>query len=262
MELRNPEFRHRLEKVIGNWQPFGWAAAVGISKGAFSRIWNEGTIPAADILIRIRKFSGISIDWLLTGEGEMFSSAKHSQAEAKKFLLDFWFGYRESEEEKFWGKHYPADGQGNNIDEQPDMTIVGTVRKFVFGYNRGMFELGLIPDWVFTLLPSLSESEFEKWVREELKHRIEKGLPPIQEIVPLDQLPDLGAVLDRLIIAVTAVYGRPPEELPPRIGVSILRATIYPTMIRLGANDTRLPEVEEIETLLRLAIRLGTLPEA
>ena len=70
-ELRNPDFHARLKSLVGNEQPFSWAARVGISKGAFHRIWNEGTIPGPDHLVRIQEVTGISIDWLLTGKGEM-----------------------------------------------------------------------------------------------------------------------------------------------------------------------------------------------
>lgn len=67
--MKNPGFRTRLEALIGSEQPFAWAARVGISKGAFSRIWHEGTIPAGDILLRIKRGTGVNLDWLLSGEG-------------------------------------------------------------------------------------------------------------------------------------------------------------------------------------------------
>jgi transcriptional regulator with XRE-family HTH domain len=67
--MKNPGFRTRLEALIGSEQPFAWAARVGISKGAFSRIWHEGTIPAGDILLRIKRATGVDMDWLLAGEG-------------------------------------------------------------------------------------------------------------------------------------------------------------------------------------------------
>ncbi|MGE4334572.1 MAG: helix-turn-helix domain-containing protein [Pigmentiphaga sp.] len=70
-ELKNPEVHARLAQVIGDEKPFAWADRVGISKGAFSRIWKEGTVPGPEHLCRIRDVEGISIDWLLTGQGEM-----------------------------------------------------------------------------------------------------------------------------------------------------------------------------------------------
>jgi len=68
-QYQDPAFRERLAIVIGNQAPFAWAARVGISKGAFARIWNRGTVPSAAHLRRIHEATGYSIDWLLTGSG-------------------------------------------------------------------------------------------------------------------------------------------------------------------------------------------------
>jgi len=62
-------FLSRLTQLIGDKKPFRWAADVGISKGAFDRIWNKGTVPSAELLVRIHNATGVSIDWLLTGQG-------------------------------------------------------------------------------------------------------------------------------------------------------------------------------------------------
>jgi transcriptional regulator with XRE-family HTH domain len=70
-ELKDPEFHVRLTEIIGQERPFSWAAKAGLSKGAFSRIWNEGTVPSPDLLKKISAATGYSIDWLLTGEGPM-----------------------------------------------------------------------------------------------------------------------------------------------------------------------------------------------
>ncbi len=70
-ELKNPEVHARLAQFIGDEKPFAWADRVGISNGAFSRIWKEGTVPGPEHLCRIRDVEGISIDCLLTGQGEM-----------------------------------------------------------------------------------------------------------------------------------------------------------------------------------------------
>ena len=70
-ELKDPQFHARLEYIIGKNQPFAWADKIGIPKGTFSRVWNEGTVPGPEHLKRIQEKTGYSIDWLLTGEGEM-----------------------------------------------------------------------------------------------------------------------------------------------------------------------------------------------
>lgn len=68
--LRNPRFHARLRKLIGNEAPYAWAERMGISKGAFTRIWKEGTVPTSELLYRIRAATGVSLDWLLTGQGK------------------------------------------------------------------------------------------------------------------------------------------------------------------------------------------------
>src|SRR5262249_29834078 len=67
---KNPRFHARLQRLIGREAPYAWADRIGISKGAFTRIWKEGTVPTSELLFRIRAATGVSLDWLLTGEGE------------------------------------------------------------------------------------------------------------------------------------------------------------------------------------------------
>lgn len=69
------DFRLRLESLIGDEPPFAWAQRVGISKGAFSRIWNGGSVPKPELLLKIREATGVSVDWLLTGEKTLEQSA-------------------------------------------------------------------------------------------------------------------------------------------------------------------------------------------
>lgn len=69
--LRNPGFHARLKQLVGAERPYAWAERVGISKGAFTRIWKEGTVPTSELLYRIRAATGVSLDWLLTGEGAL-----------------------------------------------------------------------------------------------------------------------------------------------------------------------------------------------
>lgn len=75
-DLQNPEFHARLALLIGDEKPFAWAKSVGISKGAFTRVWNLGTIPGAEALLKIQKKTGCSIDWLLTGEEDALPRAR------------------------------------------------------------------------------------------------------------------------------------------------------------------------------------------
>lgn len=69
------EFKERLQSLWGpQAQPSSIAAEIGMSITGFMRVWNEGAIPKAETLIRIKEAKGCSIDWLLTGQGSLPSS--------------------------------------------------------------------------------------------------------------------------------------------------------------------------------------------
>jgi len=70
-EMKLPGFKSRLESIIGEEQPFSWASRIGIPSATFNRMWNEGVPPKANHLALIAKKTGYSIDWLLTGEGDV-----------------------------------------------------------------------------------------------------------------------------------------------------------------------------------------------
>jgi len=80
-EYKHPEFHQRLVKLIGREQPFSWAARIGISKGAFSRIWHEGTMPGTELLCKIQQSTGCSLDWLINGIGDATFSEKSNANE-------------------------------------------------------------------------------------------------------------------------------------------------------------------------------------
>ena len=65
-------FKERLKFLIGDSKPYAWCKQVGIEKGLFQYYWQKEKIPKYDNLIKIRNFTGCSLDWLMTGEGEPF----------------------------------------------------------------------------------------------------------------------------------------------------------------------------------------------
>jgi hypothetical protein len=60
-------FKDRLTLLIGAEKPYAWARKVGIEKGLFQYYWQKEKIPTYMNLIKIQKFTGCSLDWLLTG---------------------------------------------------------------------------------------------------------------------------------------------------------------------------------------------------
>ena len=62
----------RIRSIRGRLPRSEFATKIGISQGAIQK-WEENTsVPKADALARLKDAFGISIDWLLTGEGEMY----------------------------------------------------------------------------------------------------------------------------------------------------------------------------------------------
>ncbi|WP_299440253.1 helix-turn-helix transcriptional regulator [uncultured Rhodospira sp.] len=64
-------FRARLGDLVGKTPPFQWAKGAGVPTSTWNRAWNEGGIPKAPHLVRIAQYAGVTVDWLLTGEGPM-----------------------------------------------------------------------------------------------------------------------------------------------------------------------------------------------
>ena len=63
------------------------AADINMTIAGFSRIWNEGGLPKAETLKKIKQLKGCSIDWLLTGEGEPFPDAAAQAASSAQDTL-------------------------------------------------------------------------------------------------------------------------------------------------------------------------------
>jgi len=49
-------------------RPYTWARKVGIEKGLFQYYWQKGKVPTYENLLKIKRHSGCSLDWLLTGK--------------------------------------------------------------------------------------------------------------------------------------------------------------------------------------------------
>ncbi|MBB4265407.1 hypothetical protein [Roseospira visakhapatnamensis] len=87
----NPEidtdagFRARLGELVADAPPFQWAKQAGVPPGSWDRAWNKGAIPKAPHLIRIAEHGGVTLDWLLTGDGPMH---RDGSAEQPKQAVD------------------------------------------------------------------------------------------------------------------------------------------------------------------------------
>ncbi len=69
------ELKTRLALIMGDEakHPFRWATKIGINGATFNRVWKQGGELKSDYLRLIREKTGVSVDWLLTGQGPMYS---------------------------------------------------------------------------------------------------------------------------------------------------------------------------------------------
>ncbi len=61
-------FKDRLYLLMKGEKPYTWARKVGIEKGLFQYYWQKEKIPTYENLLKIQRYTGCSLDWLLTGK--------------------------------------------------------------------------------------------------------------------------------------------------------------------------------------------------
>lgn len=68
MAIDVSEFMARLTHVLGERKPYPWGAEVGLSRGAIHRML-QGDLPDPARLVPMARIEGLSLTWLLTGQG-------------------------------------------------------------------------------------------------------------------------------------------------------------------------------------------------
>lgn len=74
-------FKDRLEFLFKGTSLADIAQQIGYAYTALFRIFNKGTLPKADTLLKIHELTGCNLKWLMTGEGAAFPEP---QAEKKQ----------------------------------------------------------------------------------------------------------------------------------------------------------------------------------
>lgn len=109
------------------------AADIDMTIAGFSRIWNEGGLPKAETLKKIKQLKGCSIDWLLTGEGEPFPDASTCAAAYTQDTL----GNTVDIEEFIFVPRYDiqaAAGHGRLVDDEKPVFSMAFRRYWVENY--------------------------------------------------------------------------------------------------------------------------------
>jgi len=60
-------FKDRLKALMKGERPYSFAGKIGIQRGLFQYYWQKGGIPTSENLLKIQRYTGCSLDWLLTG---------------------------------------------------------------------------------------------------------------------------------------------------------------------------------------------------
>jgi len=80
----NKSFKSRILKIIEGQKPTSWGKSIGLNLGVIDRIFRQDVVPKSEHLITISRALNVTVDWLLTGEGEMYSAANNVGKEKKK----------------------------------------------------------------------------------------------------------------------------------------------------------------------------------
>lgn len=70
-------FKDRLKILMKNDRPYSWSKKVGIEKGLFQYYWQKEKIPTYENLLKIQRYSGCSLDWMLTGRNVAFEKIEN-----------------------------------------------------------------------------------------------------------------------------------------------------------------------------------------
>lgn len=109
------------------------ASDIEMTIAGFSRIWNEGGLPKAETLKKIKQLKGCSIDWLLTGEGEPFPDANEPAAAVVRDTL----GNPVDVDEFVFVPRYDiqaAAGHGSFVDDETPVFTMAFRRYWVENY--------------------------------------------------------------------------------------------------------------------------------
>ena len=69
----NRDFIERLDRTFDNATMAEVARRLGIPHATVRNYYKEGRLPAPDVLIKIAGETGVSLNWLLTGAGDMYA---------------------------------------------------------------------------------------------------------------------------------------------------------------------------------------------
>lgn len=222
---------NRLQKVISglNRSTKEVATEIGLTYQSLNNYLRGDREPNSEALEKISRL-GVNLHWLLTGEGAMFVQERDT--------LDFLV----KEFEKF-------------SDVRPPEPLSISAASFVDLYNNHGEDFSCFPEWLRRRIPRLELREFQSLVANK-GHKTDEAYP-LGKTVTLPHNPLLAT---RIGEALFKTYGAAWNALDEKIRIGLYGA-IYSTLCQLGgATEIVEPSIEDIETVLKLAIKYGGAP--
>ncbi|MDV2872942.1 helix-turn-helix domain-containing protein [Phytobacter diazotrophicus] len=88
---KGPEhFGERLKAVIGNQSVASFARDCGVSEASMRKYLKTGTEPGIDSVATIAAYTGCSLTWLITGEGDLFTDNAKQEHLSEEDIKKWW----------------------------------------------------------------------------------------------------------------------------------------------------------------------------
>lgn len=105
------------------------ARVLGVTPQALSNYKKRGEMPT-DLVLRFANIYGLSVDWLITGDGEMYKAGRGGEFERKTYMIA-------AEDTSAYGKEGYHRPSGDMAGLSPDEIIyVGKLLKILRGTNQ------------------------------------------------------------------------------------------------------------------------------
>lgn len=88
---KGPEhFGERLKTVIGKQSVASFARDCGVSEPSVRKYLKAGTVPGIDSVAMIAAYTGRSLTWLITGEGDPFTDKAKKEGLSEEDIKKWW----------------------------------------------------------------------------------------------------------------------------------------------------------------------------
>lgn len=136
----------------------------------------------------------------------------------------------------------------------PEPFAVSTAN-FVDLYNNYGEDFACFPERLRRRIPKLELHEFQNWIANK-EHKSEEGYTTGKTVT----LPLHPSLAEKIGMALFEVYGAAGYgALDEKIKIGVYGA-LYSAFCQIGASETAVPSIEEVKTVIELAIKYGKAP--